>query len=160
MIKEIIEILTKKQLKIAFAESMTGGLISSTLTDCINSSQAFEMTLVCYSNEAKEQLLNIPLDFIEEKGVISKEVSEKMAVSVKEIAKSDIGIAITGNAGPTALENSVVGQVWFTIAFLSEIHHYYYYFEDMDRKKIKQCATKKVFEALHRLLKQKIIGDL
>lgn len=160
MNKEFIETLKRKQLKIAFAESMTGGLLSSMLTDVPGASDVFELAIVCYSNEMKEKLLKISPEVIEKHGVVSKEVAEAMAINIKKLAHSDIGIGITGNAGPTALADSVVGQVWVGVVFLSEVYHFNFYFEDMERAKIKECAAENVFKVLAQLLRQKIIGEL
>jgi PncC family amidohydrolase len=98
--EKLNRLLAERQLTIALAESCTGGLISSRITDVAGSSNHFESGLVTYSNEAKEGFLHVPHDLIKTKGAVSAEVAEKMAQGVREVTDADIGLSVTGIAGP------------------------------------------------------------
>jgi nicotinamide-nucleotide amidase len=94
------DLLRERHLTIALAESCTGGLLASRLTDVPGSSAYVERGAVCYSNRSKSELLGIPESFIESHGAVSEQVAEAMARGIRERAKTNIGIGITGIAGP------------------------------------------------------------
>ncbi|MCI0596567.1 MAG: competence/damage-inducible protein A [candidate division Zixibacteria bacterium] len=91
-------LVTKK--KLAAAESCTGGLVAKRITDVPGSSDYFERGLVTYANEAKHELLGVPQKLFKTVGAVSPEVATRMAVGVRKLAKADIGIGVTGIAGP------------------------------------------------------------
>ena len=93
-------LLREKGMKIAVAESCTGGLIGGRITDVAGSSDYFEAGLVTYSNRAKERFLSVPHEVIAAKGSVSPEVAEAMARGVRVATGADIGVAVTGIAGP------------------------------------------------------------
>ncbi len=93
--------LLDKQLTLAIAESCTGGLISSKLTDVSGSSAYIKLNFTTYSNESKTKLLNVKQDLIEKHGVVSEPVAKTMAEGVIKAVGTDIGIGVTGIAGPT-----------------------------------------------------------
>ena len=105
MNKEILNkislILKKRHLKIATAESCTGGLISHTLTNISGSSDYFDRGIVSYSNTAKIKLLGVSEDLLVKYGAVSKQVAKAMAEGARIRSDVDIGIATTGIAGPT-----------------------------------------------------------
>ncbi|MEM3018560.1 MAG: CinA family protein [Candidatus Bathyarchaeia archaeon] len=110
--ERIGKILKERGLSLACAESITGGLISDRITDVPGSSSYFKGSIVCYSVQAKMDLLSIPEHLIREKGVISAEVAERMAEGVRETMGSDIGLSTTGLAGPEGSEGKPVGTVF------------------------------------------------
>ena len=93
-------VLAVRGLTIAVAESCTGGLISSRITDVAGASAYFLAGLVTYSNEAKEAFLSVPRDLLMTKGAVSQEVAEAMAEGVRRATGADIGLSVTGIAGP------------------------------------------------------------
>jgi len=105
-------ILREKGLTLACAESITGGLISDRITDIPGSSKYFKGSIVCYSVQAKIDLLSIPEPLIRERGVICPEVAARMAEGVRERMGSDIGLSTTGLAGPEGSEGKPVGTVF------------------------------------------------
>ncbi len=112
----IAKILTDRDLKIATAESCTGGLIANRLTNLSGSSKYFERGVVTYSNAAKVELLKVDEDTIMEKGAVSREVAMQMAEGVKAVSGVDIGLAVTGIMGPTGgTEEKPVGTVFIGI---------------------------------------------
>jgi nicotinamide-nucleotide amidase len=94
------ELLYERKLKIAVAESCSGGLLASRLTDVPGSSRYFERGVVCYSNEAKIDLLGVPEAMIREHGAVSEPVARAMADGIRRQGGVDVGIGITGIAGP------------------------------------------------------------
>ncbi|MEJ2494449.1 MAG: competence/damage-inducible protein A, partial [Ignavibacteriaceae bacterium] len=95
----VAKLLTERDLKIATAESCTGGLIADTLTNISGSSNYFERGIVSYSNASKVELLRVDEDAIAEHGAVSLEVAMQMAAGIKATSGSDIGIAVTGIMG-------------------------------------------------------------
>ena len=97
---KIVKLLTSKGLTVSFAESCTGGLLSSTITSISGSSKVFNMGLVTYSNNAKVKLLKVPKKTINKYGAVSYETCLSMVKNLSKISKSNISISITGVAGP------------------------------------------------------------
>ena len=98
--EKLVGLLKKNKMHIAFAESCTGGLLAKLITDVAGSSDVFECGVVTYSNRIKTEVLKIPASLIEKHGVVSAPVAMNMAKSVRKLASADIGIGITGVAGP------------------------------------------------------------
>jgi nicotinamide-nucleotide amidase len=110
------ELLRERKLTIAVAESCTGGLLASRLTDVPGSSAYVERGIVCYSNQSKTELLGIPEPLIERHGAVSEEVALAMACGIRERARTSIGIGITGIAGPDGgTESKPVGTVCIAV---------------------------------------------
>ena len=113
----LIKELTKRNQTIVFAESCTGGLLSSSLTSISGSSQVFKGSIVSYSNELKNSLLNISEEKLTKYGAVSEEVCESMAINVKEKLGADWAIAISGIAGPNGgSQDKPVGLVYISIS--------------------------------------------
>ena len=98
--QKIVRLLNKKKLKISFAESCTGGLLSSSITSISNSSKVFIIGLVTYSNQSKISLLKIPKKIISKHGAVSYETCLSMVKNLNKITKTNISVSITGIAGP------------------------------------------------------------
>ena len=121
-------VLSEHNYTIACAESCTGGLLTSRLTDVAGSSAYVKSSIVSYSNEIKINLLKVKPETIEEFEVSSKEVAMEMAKGVKKLMGSDIGVGITGIAGPSgSTEKSPVGYVYIAVTGelgdVAEEHH-------------------------------------
>ncbi len=115
--KRIGKMLKERGLKIAVAESCTGGLISSRITDISGASDYFEAGITTYSNVSKIRLLNVPKDTIDRYGAVSEETAKSMAEGVKKTLHADIGVSVTGIAGPTGgTEGKPVGTVFIGLA--------------------------------------------
>ncbi|MBN8584040.1 MAG: competence/damage-inducible protein A [Ignavibacteria bacterium] len=111
--KTVGVMLKKKDLTIAVAESCTGGLIASKLTDIGGSADYVMDAIVAYSNEAKRRLLGVKAKTLKAYGAVSKKVAEEMAAGIRKRSKTDIGISVTGIAGPTgARPGKPIGYVW------------------------------------------------
>jgi len=93
-------ILRERRMKIAVAESCTGGLIANRITNIQGASDYFDMGFVTYSNDSKELYLFVPEEVIAEKGAVSSEVAKEMAEGLKETTEADVALSVTGVAGP------------------------------------------------------------
>ncbi|QGT99641.1 ADP-ribose pyrophosphatase of COG1058 family [Candidatus Syntrophocurvum alkaliphilum] len=114
----IVKLLDKKGKTIAFAESCTGGLISKLITDVPGSSSVFWGTIVSYSNKSKIGLLDVKENTINKNGAVSEETAYEMAKGALKVSDADIGVAVTGIAGPDGgTEQKPVGEVYIAIAF-------------------------------------------
>ena len=98
--QKIVKLLSKKNLKISFAESCTGGLLSSSITSVSGSSKVFALGLVVYSNQSKNNILKIPKKILRKYGAVSYETCLSMLKSLSKISKTEISVSITGIAGP------------------------------------------------------------
>jgi nicotinamide-nucleotide amidase len=113
----IAELLKKNKMTIALAESCTGGLISDRLTNIPGSSEYFDRSVVCYSNKAKVELLNIDEQLINMYGAVSPEVAIAMAEGIRKISNTNLGLAVTGIAGPDGgTAEKPVGLVYIALA--------------------------------------------
>ena len=97
---KVVKKLIKKKLKISFAESCTGGLLSSSITSISGSSKVFNFGFITYSNNAKINLLNVSKKIINKYGAVSKECCLSMVRNLSKISKANISVSITGIAGP------------------------------------------------------------
>ena len=97
---KVVKKLIKKKLKISFAESCTGGLLSSSITSISGSSKVFNFGFVTYSNNAKINLLKVSKKIINKYGAVSKECCLSMVRNLSKISKANISVSITGIAGP------------------------------------------------------------
>ena len=116
-LKMISDLLKKKNITIATAESCTGGLIAHSLTNISGSSEYFDRGFITYSNNAKIESLDVSKKLLENHGAVSEEVAEAMANGVRTKSKVDIGISTTGIAGPTGgTIEKPVGLVYIAIS--------------------------------------------
>tara|TARA_B110000495_G_C22966458_1_gene566823 strand:+ start:627 stop:1097 length:471 start_codon:yes stop_codon:yes gene_type:complete len=97
---KLVKKLTKKKLKISFAESCTGGMLSSMITSISGSSKVFNLGLITYSDKAKIDILQVPKKIIKKYGAVSNECCLSMVKNLNRISKADISVSITGVAGP------------------------------------------------------------
>lgn len=111
-VDKLVEILNDKKLKIATAESCTGGLLAKKITDVSGASNVFEFGIVSYSNRIKNEFLKVEKDILDIKGAVCEETAAQMAVGVTDVSNADIGVGITGFAGPTGDD---VGLVFVSI---------------------------------------------
>ncbi|MFN3491471.1 MAG: CinA family protein [Anaerolineales bacterium] len=115
-------LLRQKKLTLATAESCTGGLIAHLITNIPGSSEYFLGGIVCYSNEAKANLLNVSWNTLNSKGAVSKETVIEMALGAKEKLKADIAVSVSGIAGPGGgTLDKPVGTTWVGLATPSQV---------------------------------------
>ncbi len=117
MSEALIGLLRAKGLRVATAESCTGGMIAAALTDIAGSSDVFERGFVTYSNDAKTELLGVPAALIAAHGAVSQAVAAAMASGALAHSHADLALSVTGIAGPGGgSAEEPVGTVWFGVA--------------------------------------------
>ena len=151
---DIGKILLRKALQISCAESCTGGLISSRLTDVAGSSAYIKANFVTYSNEAKHKILNVSEETIKTYGAVSAQCAREMAQGLFKLTGSDIVICTTGVAGPTGSEAKPVGLMYAACGFNGKITVKKFMLNPAyTRKNMKfmfsEEALKLVFETIH-----------
>jgi nicotinamide-nucleotide amidase len=147
-IKRVMTKLTKNKIMIAIAESCTGGYVSHMITNVPGASNIFERGVVSYSNQAKIDLLKIDPKIILQSGAVSEIVAEQMAKNIKELSKVNIGIGITGIAGPTGgTIEKPVGLVYIGFSTNKETIVKKYIFKT-NRIMFKKKVLEKVIELL------------
>ncbi len=111
---KLIEYLLKRNLKIGFAESITGGALSYNFVKNEGASKYFKGSIICYSNSIKTDVLSVSKETIEKHGVVSNKVSEELAFGIKKILNLDVAISVTGNVEKN-------GIVFFSVLFNEKI---------------------------------------
>ena len=112
----LIKKLVKKKLKISFAESCTGGMLTSKITSISGSSKVFDLGLITYSNQAKIKILKVNKNIIDKYGAVSAECCKEMVVNLSKISKANINVSITGIAVPNGgTKKKPVGLVYIGI---------------------------------------------
>ena len=154
LLRKIIKKMIKKKLKISFAESCTGGLLSNAFTSYSGSSKIFNLGLVTYSNDSKINVLKISKKKIRKYGAVSEEVCKDMTKSIAKIGKSNMSVAITGIAGPTGgTMKKPIGLVYIGLKMNNKIYINKYLFKNKGRYFIQKSAFKKSLDLISNSLK-------
>jgi len=141
---KIIKLLKNKKIKISFAESCTGGMLSSTITSVSGSSKIFNLGLVAYSNESKIKVLKISKKTIKKYGSVSEQVCKEMAKNVSKIGKTKMSVSVTGIAGPNGgTRKKPVGLVYVGIKKGNIINIKKYLFKNKGRSYIQRTTVNK-----------------
>ena len=142
--RNIIKKLSKKKLKISFAESCTGGLLSSVITSVSGSSKVFNLGLVTYSNQSKIKVLKVSKKIIRKYGAASEQVCKAMAKNVSKIGKTNMSVSVTGIAGPNGgTRKKPVGLVYVGIKKDNKISIKKYLFKNKGRSYVQKAAVSK-----------------
>ena len=142
---KLVKKLIQKKLKIAFAESCTGGMLSSTITSVSGSSKVFNLGLITYSNKAKMDVLKIPKKIITKYGAVSNECCLVMVKNLSKISKSNISVSITGVMGPNGgTKLKPIGLVYVGIKKGNRIIVQKNLFKNKNRISIQKATTTKV----------------
>jgi len=152
--KKLINLLRRKKLKISFAESCTGGLMSSVITSNSDSSKVFSLGVVTYSNDAKKKLLNVPNKIINKYGAVSVQCCLSMVNNLSRISNSQINISITGIAGPKGgTKEKPVGLVFIGLKFRNKVLVNKYLFKNKSRKNFQKTAVNTVIKTVLSIVK-------
>jgi nicotinamide-nucleotide amidase len=147
-------LLAAQGLTLAVAESCTGGLIAKRVTDVPGSSRYFLSGIVAYSNQAKIGLLGVPAELIEARGAVSPEVAEAMARGVRQRAGADVGVGVTGIAGPEGgTPEKPVGLVYIGLAVGDQVEHRKLQIPG-DRERVRELTTQLAMDWVRRRLQQ------
>ena len=150
--KKIISLLKRKKLKLALAESCTGGMLSSAITSVGGASKVFSMSLVTYSNQAKMSILKVPKKIIQKHGAVSIQCCLSMVNNLSKISKSKMCVSITGIAGPKGgTKQKPIGLVYIGVKNGKKIVVSKNQFKNKGRNAIQKATVKK---ALSLILKQ------
>ncbi len=146
-----VKLLNKKRLKVATAESCTAGMLSKSITEVSGSSSVFEMGVSAYANDIKIRVLKVPKEIIASRGAVSPETAALMAKGVKDAAGSDIGVGITGVAGPEPSENKPVGLVYIALTdgkyvWIRQLNAAF----NNDRERVRNAATLAALDLIRR----------
>ena len=142
--RNIIKKLSKKKLKISFAESCTGGLLSSVITSVNGSSKVFNLGLVTYSNQSKIKVLKVSKKIIRKYGAASEQVCKAMVKNVSKIGKTNMSVSVTGIAGPNSgKRKKPVGLVYVGIKKGNKISIKKYLFKNKGRSYIQKATVNK-----------------
>ncbi|MDO4961121.1 MAG: CinA family protein [Eubacteriales bacterium] len=151
---QLVNILKEKGMTISTAESITAGMIGSTIVKVPGASAVFKEGFITYTNESKVNRLGVPQELIDQKGVICPDTARLMAEGCAKAADTDIAISTTGNAGPDVMEFKPVGRVYIAVCINGETtvsEHTY----SGERESIRRQTTNAAIrECLNRLAKQ------
>ena len=149
----LIKKLTKKKLKISFAESCTGGMLASTITSYSGASKIFNLGLITYSNQAKIKILKVNKNIINKYGAVSYECCLAMVNNLSRISNANICVSITGIAGPKGgTKLKPVGLVFIGIKKGNKTLIKKNFFKLKKRKLIQKATVKKAFELVNSLI--------
>ena len=151
---KVFIILKKKKLKISFADSCTGGMLSSIITSNNGSSKVFNLGLVTYSNKSKIDVLKVPKRIIKKYGAVSKECCLSMVNNLSKISKANISVSLTGIAGPSGgTKQKKVGLVYIGVKKGNKINIEECLFKNKGRSYIQKAAVRKSLILILRILK-------
>ena len=146
---KLVKKLIQKKLTVSFAESCTGGMLSSTITSISGSSKIFNLGVVTYSNKAKIDILKVPKKIIIKYGAVSNECCLSMVKKISKISKANISVSITGVAGPNGgTKLKPVGLVYIGIKKGNKIIVQKSLFKNKNRISIQKATTTKVLKIL------------
>ena len=152
--KSLVKMLTKKKLKISFAESCTGGLLASSITSISGASKIFDLGLVTYSNQTKIKFLKVNKNIIKKYGAVSHECCSAMVNNLSKISKANINVSITGIAGPNGgTKQKPVGLVYIGVKKGVNTQIYKCLFKNKKRLSIQKATVKKTLDLVHRIAK-------
>ena len=154
MARVVFELLKEKHKTITAAESLTAGLFQSSIADFSGSSAVFNGGFVTYSIEEKSKMLHIPLEDLQEHGVVSHFTAEKMAEQSRLLTDADFGIGLTGVAGPDSLEGHPTGTVFIGIATREKVHSIRVVIGGRSRSDVRYIATLYAFNLVRQALLQ------
>ena len=152
--QKIVRLLRNKRLKISFAESCTGGLLSSTITSISRSSEVFTIGLITYSNQSKISTLKVPKNIIRKHGAVSYETCLAMVKNLSKISKTNLSVSITGIAGPKGgTKKKPVGLVFIGIKKDNKTLVRKYLFKNKKRTSIQRAAVNKALNLILSFIK-------
>lgn len=152
-VEQLVSILIDKKISISAAESCTGGMFISKLIDCPGTSEIIGASFVTYSDSAKIKIVGVNVETINEFGVVSENVAIEMAKGARRVAETQIGVGITGIAGPPADENdNTVGTVCFGFDVIGKTVSATKHFGNIGRNAVRELSCIYAVDTLIRLL--------
>jgi len=151
--EQTLQAARSRNWRIATAESCTGGMVASALTDIAGASDVFDRGFVTYSYASKEEMLGVSHQTLLEKGAVSREVASQMALGALKSSLADISVSITGVAGPGSDGNKPEGLVWFGVATTSSVITTEMNFGAIGRDSVRQASVEHALSMLLNVLK-------
>ncbi|MDC0046422.1 CinA family protein [Candidatus Pelagibacter sp.] len=149
----IIKKLNKKRLKIAFAESCTGGMLAAEVTSISGASKVFGLGLITYSNQAKISVLKVNKNIIQKYGAVSPECCEAMVKNLSKISKAQINVSITGIAGPNGgTMKKPVGLVYIGVKKNNKLLITKNIFKKKSRKSIQKATVNRALDIINSVI--------
>ncbi len=145
----LLDLCRAKGLRIATAESCTGGMVGAWLTDIAGSSDVFDRGFITYSNAAKRDMLGVTQATLEAHGAVSEQVAREMATGALERSQADLAASITGIAGPGGSEHKPEGRVCFGLATSDGCLTQTVEFGAIGRASVRRAAATHALSLLH-----------
>lgn len=152
--EQTVSKLKERGLKVATAESCTGGMVSSFITSVSGVSEVFELGVASYSCRIKNKILGVNNATLYEFGAVSEQTAREMAENVRKIADSDLGISVTGAAGPDGTEGHPPGYVFIAVAGEKGISVKLLNIEPESRNFVRENATEAVFNMINNYIEE------
>lgn len=150
--KEVFQLLKKQSKTLTAAESLTAGMFQASLADFSGSSAVFNGGFVTYSITEKSKMLGIPLELLEQHGVVSAFTAEQMAMKARSLTDSNIAVSLTGVAGPNALEEKPAGTVYIGIASQESVESFQVFIGGRSRLDVRKIACMHAFNLVRKTL--------
>mgnify|MGYP001299494352 CR=1 FL=1 len=152
--KSLVKILTKKKLRISFAESCTGGLLASRITSISGASKVFNLGLITYSNQTKMKILKVNRNIIKKYGAVSHECCLAMVKNLSKISNANVNVSITGIAGPKGgSKQKPIGLVYIGLKKGKKIQINKCLFKSKTRSAIQRATVRKALDLILRITK-------
>ncbi len=142
--QKVTELLNQKKLKIATAESCTGGMVSTYITAVSGASKVFEMGLVTYSNRIKNEILKAKKQTLDNMGAVSNDTAKQMAENICKLSGADIGVSVTGVAGPEPQDGYSAGTVFIGLCYKGDTKIQKLLIEPRGRNYVREQAVLKI----------------
>jgi nicotinamide-nucleotide amidase len=150
---KLVDKLINKGFHIAFAESCTGGLASARIVNVANASKVLNCSFITYSNDAKINMVDVNPDTLDRYGAVSEEVVKEMASGVAKAANSEIGVGISGIAGPSGgSKEKPIGMVCFGIQINNNSYTFTEYFQNQSRNDVRNSSVEFILNKLLELI--------
>lgn len=143
--EQTVELLKRRNKSVACAESCTGGMLSQYITSVPGASFVFEMGICAYSSRIKQRILGVKSQTLEKYGAVSRHTAAEMALRVRVLSGADIGVAVTGVAGPDPSEGKLPGTVYIALADGKEVKVEKLTIDPVSREAVRKTACSAVF---------------
>lgn len=152
--EQTVSNLKEKDLKVATAESCTGGLVSAYITSVSGVSQIFEMGVTSYSCRIKNEKLGVSSDTLEKYGAVSSQTAKEMAEGIRNLSGADIGVSVTGVAGPDPSEGHPAGYVFIALSTKDKLITELLNIDPISRDYVREKATQSIFNLINNYIKE------
>lgn len=152
---DTVNLLKEHGLTVACAESCTGGMLSSAIVSVSGASAVIELGIASYTSRIKQRILGVKAETLRCHGAVSRQTAREMAIGVRRLASSNIGVSITGVAGPEPCEGKAVGTVYIAISDCETVTAKRLDLGNLDRTAIREKSCIAVLELIDKFIKEK-----